>query len=66
MLRRVEWYRITEVSQDRKAIIFRVKSFDPEDEGTTIPRTSATIYQFTARNILEDLKVLVSLMEQGT
>jgi hypothetical protein len=66
MLCRVEWYRITEVSQDRKAIIFRFKSFDPEDEGTTIPRASATIYQFAARNILEDLNVLVSLMEQGT
>jgi hypothetical protein len=65
MLRSVEWYRITEVSQDRKTI-FRVKSFDPEDEGMTIPRTSATIYQFTARNILEDLNVLVSLMEKGT
>jgi hypothetical protein len=56
MLRLVEWYRITEVSQDRKAIIFRVKSFDPEDEGTTISRTSATAYQFTANNILEDLR----------
>ena len=66
MLCSVERHRITEVSQDRTAIIFRFKSCDPENEGTTIRRTSATIYQFTARNILEDLNVLVSLMEQGT
>jgi hypothetical protein len=64
MLRHVEWYAVTDVSNGRSAFIFKVKQsknstllglFDLAGAGTTIIRNVSYCIPPTRRNIPEDL-----------
>ena len=56
MQRHVDWYTVTDVSNDRNASPERVP-LAPEDTGGRALETWVTIHQATWRNITEDLNL---------